>query len=103
MASMDAEIPFAPDADGVYRLTTDELLQWKVTILSDVADVAASFSESMVLGLNQSAAGLEQEADSEFKRGIVAGLRVAAGQIYKAAAQLRSKSDPPESAGGSSI
>jgi hypothetical protein len=97
MACMDAEIPFVPDADGVYHLTTDELLQWKVTILADVADVAASFSESMVLGLNQSAAGLEQEADSEFKRGIVAGLRVAAGQIYKAAAQLRSKADPPES------
>lgn len=98
MTDMDPEIPFTPDADGIYHLTTDELLQWKVRILADVADVAASFSESMVLGLNQSAAGLEQEADSEFKRGIVAGLRVAAGQIYKAAAQLRSKGDPPEPA-----
>jgi hypothetical protein len=93
---MDEDIPFTADADGLYHVTADELLQWKVTILADVADVAASFSESMVLGLNQSAAGLEREADSDFKRGIVAGLRVAAGQIYKAAAKLRSKADPPE-------
>lgn len=94
---MDSDIPFSSDADGLYHLTADELLQWKVQILADVADVAASFSESMVLGLNQSAAGLEQEADSDFKRGIVAGLRIAAGQIYKAAATLRSQADPPES------
>ena len=93
---MDVDIPFTADADGVYHVTAEELLLWKVKLLSDVADVAASFSESMVLGLNQSAAGLEPDVDSEFKRGIVAGLRIAAGQIYKAAARLRSNADPQD-------
>lgn len=99
---MDDDIPFTSDADGLYHLTQEDLLQWKVKVMGGVADLAASFSESMVVGLNQSANALEQESDSDFKRGIIAGIRIAANQIYKAAAELRKQSDPPSDESGSS-
>jgi hypothetical protein len=86
MVAMDAGIPFTLDADGRYHLTADGNAQMEGDVLADVAEVAASFSESTVLGLNQSATGLEKERPTRTpvprqNRCILAGLLGCLGKV----------------------